>query len=71
MHQVPSACDSCIHRLTDGSCEAFTRIPDRFIVWGESHTTPIPDQKNRVVWEFAPGTEPEFEDWKSLQEAGS
>jgi len=67
---LPSICDSCIHRISDSTCDAFQEgIPERFILDGGSHTTPTKSQKNTIVWEFAPGTEPEFEDWKNFQEA--
>jgi hypothetical protein len=72
MQTMPSSCNSCIHRISDNTCDAFPDlIPDQFILDGEPHTTPIPSQKNKIVWEFAPGTELEFEDWKKFQEAGS
>lgn len=72
MQIVPSACDSCIHRISDSTCDAFPDgIPEQFILGREAHTTPTKEQKNAIVWEFAPGTEPEFEDWKNFQEAGS
>lgn len=67
--KLPVVCDSCIHRLTDSTCEAFPKgIPDQFILDGEAHTTPTKSQGNKIVWKFAPGTEPEFEDWKAFQE---
>lgn len=72
MQQVPSVCDSCIHRISDGTCDAFPGgIPEQFILDAEPHTTPTTSQKNKIVWEFAPGTETEFQDWKEYREAGS
>lgn len=69
VQKLPSVCDSCIHRRTDRTCDAFpNQIPDQFITWAEPHTTPISSQKNEIVWEFAPGTEPEFDQWKEFVE---
>jgi hypothetical protein len=67
--KLPVACDSCIRRLTDTTCQAFPEeIPDDILVWGEPHNTPTKGQKNTIVWEFAPGTEGEFQDWKESRE---
>jgi len=72
MQQLPSVCNSCIHRRNETTCDAFPDgIPDEFLTWGEAHTTPTKSQKNQIVWEFAPGTETEFQDWKEFVEAGS
>lgn len=67
---LPAQCDSCINRLTMGSCKAFAKIPEEIVVWGEPHDKPTATQKNAIVWEFKPGKESELEDWKSLHDAG-
>ena len=70
MTQVnPAACDSCANRVTTGTCLAFPQgIPDNILVWGEPHNSPTTSQKNKIVWEFAPVTEQEFEQWKAFVE---
>ena len=70
--QLPIVCNSCLHRLTNTTCNAFPKgIPEDIRVWGDPHNTPTASQANKIVWEFAPGTEQEFQDWKNFQEAGS
>jgi len=70
MQTLPIVCNSCIHRLSAGTCEAFPKgIPEEFLIDAKPHTTPTSGQKNAIVWEFAPGTETEFQDWKDLVEA--
>lgn len=67
---LPTPCDSCINRKTDTECLAFPKgIPEEIRVWGDAHFKPTATQGNEIVWEFAPGTEPEFEDWKAFKEA--
>lgn len=63
-------CSSCIHRVSETSCEAFDLIPGSIRVWAAPHSVPIEGQGNPVGWSFAPGTEEEFEDWKRQQESG-
>jgi hypothetical protein len=69
-HSLPIECNSCIHRLTNSSCRAFSQIPEDIVVWAAPHDKPTPSQKNEIVWQFKPGKESELEDWKSLQNAG-
>jgi hypothetical protein len=64
----PSACDSCIHRISETACEAFDEIPERFLLLGEAHTEREPEQSNGVVWDFAPGAEQEFDFWDRLRQ---
>lgn len=67
---LPIPCNSCIHRIDDTTCRAFPKgIPEDIRVWGDPHNKPTTSQDNKIVWEFAPGTEPEYEDWKAFQEA--
>jgi hypothetical protein len=70
MEILPIACDSCKNRISLTTCLAFPKgIPDDIKVWGSPHNTPTTSQANKIVWEFAPGTEPEFEAWKEFVEA--
>jgi len=64
----PVACDSCIHRITATSCEAFDLIPTRISTWGDPHNSPVKGQGNSITWDFAPGTQQEFDLWKSVME---
>lgn len=67
---LPIPCNSCGNRVSDMTCLAFPKlIPEEIRVWGDAHNKPTPNQENEIVWEFAPGTEPEFEEWKAFQEA--
>ena len=66
---LPIICDSCLHRRTLSTCDAFPAlIPEEILVWGDPHTSPTATQGNEIVWEFAPGTEPEFDTWKNFRE---
>jgi hypothetical protein len=70
MQTLPSQCDSCANRINNTTCLAFPQgIPEDFLLWANSHNTPTKSQKNAIVWEFAPGTEQEFQTWKDLVEA--
>lgn len=65
----PSTCDSCIHRLSESTCQAFPRgIPEDILMDGALHNAPRKGQGNRIVWEFAPGTDQEFQNWKESVE---
>jgi hypothetical protein len=60
----PSVCDSCRHRITDVRCAAYTLIPERYLLDQQAHTTVQDDQDRPLVWEFAPGTQREFQRWE-------
>lgn len=68
MIETPAVCDSCIHRINKTACEAFDRIPESILEYGETHDAPISDQQNGIVWEFAPGTDSALEDWRKYME---
>jgi hypothetical protein len=69
MQTMPTPCDSCLRRLTDDTCEAFSKgIPEAILVWGDNHAEPIPNQGNELAWVFRPGSENEFQVWKEFQE---
>lgn len=68
--QTPSVCDSCVQRITADSCRAFDSIPLDILSKGSTHDRPREFQRNDVVWEFAPGTEQEFDDWRRLRDLG-
>jgi hypothetical protein len=73
MQELPVQCLSCVHldKKKGDACKAFPKIPQNILVWGDAHNEPTPTQKNEIVWQLEPGKETEYEDWKSLQDAGS
>lgn len=68
MQEIPIVCNSCERRISGAACEAFDRIPDRILVWGDPHNSPVPGQQNSKVWKFAIGTENELETWKKFRQ---
>lgn len=70
MHSVTSACDSCVHRTGRTTCAAFPDgIPDEILVWAGTHYEPLPDQTNSVVYDFLPGMDAKWEEWRAIVEA--
>lgn len=72
MHRVTSACDSCANRLSKTTCLAFPDgIPDDILVFAGTHYEPLQEQKNSVVYQFLPGMDQQWEDWRAIVETGT
>ena len=44
-------CLNCKHYESDKKCEAFNVIPDKILFGSNDHSKPLPEQKNKLVFE--------------------